>query len=214
MVGLFGPLLERDVVAATNAGDSEPADILVGDFREQELESPRKCWRRGRVSVGQADRERVEQHVNSSRRGGTGWRRPCGLRNRRGAADDFNVAGHGARERLEVRLAGQLGVQWLEESRRPQEQATSFASAPLLGGDLPSQQLDTCPPELVEQSSLDACQHPERSLGSASIAVGARGREQALRSMRGLRRERGGALEEGSDGRQSAARLRPSSGTL
>ena len=32
--------------------------------------------------------------------------------------------------------------------------------------------------------------------------------------MRGLGCERGGALEEGSDGRQSAARLRPSSGTL
>ena len=127
---------------------------------------------------------------------------------------DFDVAGHGARERLEVRLAGQLGVEWLEASRRAQKQATGFGAAPLLQRDLASQELDARSPELVEQSSLDARQQPERSLQSAGIALRAGGREQALRTVRGLGRERGGALEEGGDGRQSAARLRPSGGTL
>ena len=108
MQGLVVPHLERNDVAVSSAGGREPpTDILVGDVdREQKLESPSECRRRGRVSIGQADRERVEQHVNRPRRGGAGWRRPRGLRDRRRAADDFNVAGHGARERLEVRLAG------------------------------------------------------------------------------------------------------------
>ena len=120
--------------------------------------APSERRRCGRVALGQADRERVEQHVNGPGRGGTGWRRSRGLRDRRRAADDLDVAGHGARERLEVRLAGQLGVEWLEASRRAQKQATGFAAAPLLQRDLASQQVDTRPPELVEQSGLDACQ--------------------------------------------------------
>ena len=119
-------------------GDREPpTDFLIADIdREQELESPSECRRRGRVSLGQADRERVEQHVDRPRRGGPGWRRPRGLRDRRRAADDFNVAGHCARERLEVGLAGQLGVEWLEASRRAQKQAAGVAAAPLLQRDL------------------------------------------------------------------------------
>ena len=191
-----------------------PTSSLETSSREQKLESPGECRRRGRVSVGQADRERVEQHVDRPRRSGAGRRRPRGRRDRRRAADDFDVAGHGAPERLEVRLAGQLGVEWLEAARRAQKQAAGVAAAPLLQRDLASQEVDPRPPELVEQPGLDACQQPERSLQIAGIALGAGGREQALRTVRGLRRERGGALEEGSDGRQSAARLRPPSGTL
>ncbi len=102
---LFLPLRKRE----------PPAHILVGDVRrEQELESPSECRRRGRVSVGQADRERVEQHVDRPRRNGAGWRRPRGGRDRRRAAGHLDVAGHGAPERLEVRLASQLGVERLE----------------------------------------------------------------------------------------------------
>ena len=137
--------------------ESRPTDILVGDVdREQKLESPSECRRRGRVSVGQADRERVEQHVNRPWRGGAGWRRPRGGRDCRRAADDFNVAGHGARERLEVRLAGQLGVEWLKAARRAQKQAAGVAAAPLLQRDLGSQEVDPGAPELVEHSGLDA----------------------------------------------------------
>ena len=130
------------------------------------------------------------------------------------AADDFDVAGHGAPERLEVRLAGELGVEWLEAARRAQKQAAGVAAAPLLQRDLGSQKVDPGAPELVEHAVLDACQQPERSLQIAGIALRAGGREQALGAVRGLGCERGGALEEGRDSRQSAARLRPSSGTL
>ena len=158
MQGLVVPHLEGNDVAVSAAGEREPpTDILVGDVdREQKLESPSECRRRGRVSVGQADRERVEQHVNRPRRGGAGWRRARGGRDRPRAAGDFNVAGHGARERLEVRLAGQLGVEWLEASRRAQKQAAGFAAAPLLQRDLGAQKVDARAPELVEHPGLDA----------------------------------------------------------
>jgi hypothetical protein len=104
----------------------------------------------------QADRERVEQHVNRPRRNRAGWRRPRGGRDRRRAADDFNVAGHGASERLEVRLAGELGVEWLEAARRAQEQAAGVAAAPLLQGNLGAQKVDPGAPGLVEHTGLDA----------------------------------------------------------
>ena len=164
-----------------------PTSSLETSDREQKLESPSECRRRGRVSVGQADRERVEQHVNRPRRNGAGWRRPRGGRDRRRAADDFDVAGHGASERLEVRLAGELGVERLEASRRAQKQAAGFAAAPLLQRDLGSQEVDPRAPELVEHSGLDACQQPERSLQIAGIALRAGGREQALRAVRRAR---------------------------
>ena len=69
---------------------------------------------RARASVGAAAAyPSVKRIANASSststvRGGTvaGWRRPRGGRDRRRAADDFNVAGHGAPERLEVGLAG------------------------------------------------------------------------------------------------------------
>ena len=107
MQSLVVPHLECNDVAVDTAGEREPpADILVGEVhREQKLESPSECRRRGRVSVSQADRERVEQHVNHPWWNGAAWRRPRGGRDRRRAADDFNVIGHGAPQRLEVRLA-------------------------------------------------------------------------------------------------------------
>ena len=69
-------------------------------------------------------------------------------------------------------------------------------------------------PELVEDASLDARQQRKRSLQIACIALGASSREQAPCTVRGLGRKGCGALQEGSNGRQSAARLRPSSRAL
>ena len=57
-------------------------------------------------------------------------------------------------------------------------------------------------------------QQPERSLQIAGIPLRAGGREQPLCAVLGLGRERGGALEEGRDGRQPATGLRSSGGTL
>src|SRR4051812_39850684 len=196
MQSLVVPHLERNDVAVSSAGGREPAtEILVGGLHlDEKLESPRECRRRDGESVSQADRERVEQHINRPWRNGAGRRRPRGGRDRRRAADDIDVAGHGARERLEVRLAGQLGVEWLEAARRAHKQAAGVAAAPLLQRDLAPQKVDARAPELVEHTGLEAYQQPERSLQIARITLRASRREQALRTVRGLGRERGGAL--------------------
>src|SRR5580704_1221837 len=53
------------------------AGLLIGGVRrEQTFESPSERRRGGRVSIGQADRERVEQHVRRPWRHGGGWPRP------------------------------------------------------------------------------------------------------------------------------------------
>ncbi len=183
---LVVPQLERDDVAVSSAREREPpTHVLAGDVRrEQKLESPGECRRGGGVPVDQADRERIEQHVDRPRRHRAGRRRPRGGRDRRSAADDLDVAGHGAAERLEVRLAGELGVEWLETARRAQKQAAGVAAPPLLQRDLGSQQVDPGLLELVERLGLDACQQRERSLQVARIALGAGSGEQALRTVR------------------------------
>ena len=67
-------------------------------------------------------------------------------------------------------------------------------------------------------SSSTPASTPANSPSAASRSPASRfapaAASSALRAVRGLGRERGGALEEGSDGRQSAARLRPPRGTL
>ena len=107
-----------------------------------------------------------------------------------------------------------VGVEWLEAARRAQKQAAGVAAAPLRQRDLGLQEVDPGVAELPEHLGLDACQQPQRSLQIPRIALGAGRGEQPLRPVRGLRRQRGGALQEGGDRRQPTARLRPSSGTL
>ena len=168
------------------AGEREPAaDVLVGDVgREQALERPGERRRRRRVSVEQADRERVEHHVDRSWRHRAGPRRPRGGRDRRRAARDRDVAGHGAAERLEVCLAGERRVERLEAARRAQEQAAGVAAALLLQRDLGAQEVGPGPPELAERARLDPCQQRERGLEVARVALRGGGGEQALRTAR------------------------------
>jgi len=54
----------------------------------------------------------------------------------------LDVAGHRASERLEVRLACQLGIEPLEATRRRQKEAAGVVAAPLLRRDLGSEEVD------------------------------------------------------------------------
>ncbi len=131
------------------------------------------------------------------------------------AADHFDVAGHGARERLQVRLAGELGVEWLQACRPRSETGGRRRGARRCSNAIwPRKRSARARPSSSSASGLDACQQPERGLQIAGVTLRGGGREQALRTVRGLGSQRGGALEEGGVGRQSAARLRPSGGTL
>jgi hypothetical protein len=210
------PELERDHVAVSTAREQEPpADVPGGDVgREQKLERPgeRRCG--GGESLNQTGRECIQHHVDRPCRNRARLRGPCGSRDRRSAADDFDVARHGAAEGLEVGLAGELRAKWLEAARGAQEEAAGVSGAPLLQRDLGSQKVDTGIAKFVERPGVDSCQQRKRSLEIACISLGGGGCEQAPRAMRRLGREGGGALKKGGASREPTARLRPSSGAL
>ena len=103
-----------------------------------------------RVSVGAAaaypsvnrSANAVEQDVDRTRRFGTGGRGARGLGRRHDAAGAAQVAGPDrGPERLQVRLAGQAGVERLEAPGRAEQQPSSVAAASLLQRDLPAQVL-------------------------------------------------------------------------
>ena len=144
MHGLVVPHLVRDDIAVSAGRDREPTtDVFLGDVRgEQKLESPSECRRGSGIPVGQSDCERVEHHVKRARRS-CAWlarlaRRPRPLR----AAGDLDVVGHRAPEGLEIRLAGELGLEGLEATRRAHKQPAGVVAAPLLQRDLGSHQVD------------------------------------------------------------------------
>ena len=105
--------------------------------------------------VGHSQRESVEQNVDRTRRVGAGRRGSRGLGGLHQAAGDVEVGRHRGPERLEVRLAGQVGVERLETSRRAHEQPTSVAGTSLLQRDLSAQEVDTGALERVERPCLD-----------------------------------------------------------
>ena len=173
MEGLDIPQLEGNDRAGSVADERQRAtDILVGDIRcQQELKPAGERRRRSRVPVGQAGRERVEQNISRPRRGGAGSRRPRGLGDRPRAARDFEVSDHRASERLEIRLARQLGVKRLEASRRAGQQAPGVVAALLLQRDSAPQKLGARAPQLVERPGFDLYQERERSVECARVAL-------------------------------------------
>ncbi len=133
MPGLVVPHFKGYGDSVSKPRERKPSpDLLVGDVRrEQTFKSPSERRRGGRVSIGQADCERVEKHVDRPWRRGGGWPRPRGGRDRGRTTEDLNVAHHGAPERREVGLTGERGIESLEATRRAQEQGARVA-APLL----------------------------------------------------------------------------------
>ena len=140
MEGFGVPQLDGDDDAGSSTGEREPAaGFVVGDVQsEKQLEcaGKRRCGRC--VSVRQPHRERVEQDVDRTRRLGTGGRCARGLGGLQHTAGDIQVIGHRGAERLEVRLACQVGVERLEASGCAHEQPAGIAAASLLQRDLPA----------------------------------------------------------------------------
>ncbi len=153
--------------------ESDRLDILVGDVHcEQERESPSGASAPRFLSVGQHLANASSS--TSTVRGGTlpgGAARAAGG-DRPRAADDFDVAGHGAPERLEIRLAGLArgrvprGGRAALTNRRPALPPRRCANAILR-----SEKVDPSPPEIAEFSSLDSCQQAKRGLQITGIGL-------------------------------------------
>ena len=191
------------------SSDSERPTSVVGDIRcQQELEPAGERRRRSRVPVRHAGRERVEQNISGARRGGAGSRRPRGLGDRSRAARDFEVSDHRASERLEVRLARQLGIKRLEASRRARQQAPGVVAALLFQRDSAPQKLGLRAPELVQRPGFDRYQEPERGVEGARVALRGGGRKQALSAAIRVARQQRRSLVKRRGGGQSAPRLR------
>ena len=217
MQGLVVPHLERDDVAVSGcwrARASRPTSSLETSIASRSS--------RARASVGAAAAyPSVKRIANASSSTSTvrGGAAPVGAARAAAAtagappttSTSLDMAPPSASRYVSRASSGSSGSRRLAalRNRRPASPPRRCSNAIWR-----AQKVDPGAPELVEHTGLDACQQPERSLQIAGIALRAGGREQALRAVRGLGCERGGALEEGSDGRQSAARLRPSGGTL
>jgi hypothetical protein len=104
---------------------------------------------KARASVGAAAANPSVKRIANASSGGRDGRR---------AAGDFDVAGQRAPERLEVGLAGKLGVDRLKATGGGQKQAAGIAAASLLHRDLGLQEVDSGAPELVERVRLDVGQ--------------------------------------------------------
>lgn len=124
------------------------------------------------------------------------------------AARDVHVADHRGPERLQVRLARQLGVERLELSGRAHKQPTSVASAPLLQRDLPAQVLHLGGPQGVGRAGLDRDQQSQRRVERGGVALRPGSREQALRAATRFGRQHRRALQECRRRGQAPAALR------
>ncbi len=97
------------------------------------------------VPPGETQRERVEQDVGRARRAGSGRRGERGLGRLPHPAGAAQVpCPHRGHERFQVRLAGQAGIQRVEEPGRAEQQPGHSGAALLVSGDLAAQVLRLC----------------------------------------------------------------------
>ena len=203
--------LDGDRGARSGSGEREPAAGLVGAGVdcENRLECSAERRRSGRVSLGQADREPVEQDVHRPRRVGAGRRGARGLGCLERATGAVQVAGPDrGHERLQVCLAGQAGVEWLEAPGRAEKQPSRVAAALLLQRDLPAQLLHLRGAERVERAGLDRDQQAQCGVERAGVALRPGRRQPAPGPAGGLGRQRRRAFEERSRCGHAPARLR------
>ena len=138
---------------------------------ENHLERPGQ--RRGgrRVSLRHPQRDRVEQDVDRTRRHGTGR---CGARGlgRLPHAGTGQVAGPDrGHQGVQMRRAGQVGVDRLEAPGRAEQQPIRVAAAPLFKGDLPAQALHLRGLQRIQRAGLDRDQQPQRRIQRPGVAI-------------------------------------------
>ena len=140
---------------------------------------------------------------------GTGGRGARGLGRRHHAAGAAQVAGPDrGPERLQVRVAGQAGVERLQAPGRAEQQPSSVAGASLHQRDQSAQVLHLGSRQRVERPSLDRDQQSQCRVKRAGGALGPGGREQAPGTASGSGRQHRRALQERGRRGQASARLR------
>ena len=166
--------------------------------------------RRGCASVGENQREAVQQQIARTRRLRRLRRGPHGPGDVEQTAGAVRQPPGEQRRapRVEIGVARQPGVERLERLRSPEQQRRRVATAVLGEGELGVQQIDASPPELVQRAGLRRREQPERHVERAGLQGDLCGREHALGTARRIDRQaRPRAQERGRSG-EPAARLR------
>ena len=114
---------------------------------------------------------------------------------------------HRRGQRVQVGLARESDVEWLEPFGGLEQQRRGVAAAARRECDLRAEQVDPGALELVERSGLGDGQQSECRVGRAGQVLGLRRGERALRPARGVGRQRGGTLQKRGRCRQPSARL-------
>ena len=130
------------------------------------------------------------------------------------AAGDLEVVGHRGAERLEVRLAGQVGVKWFEAPRGAHEQPARVGGAVLLQRNLSPQELDSGALKLLEGAGLDGHQQSQGLVERAGVTLAFGRREQALGPAAGVGGQHCRTLQEGCGRGRTATSVRPGRGPL
>ena len=164
------------------ARQPEPAAILsaaVG-FAERP-QRPRERRDGRRVPLGVPRHEGVEEQVGRAL-GLRPGRRACGLGDLALVRTGSEAPGvHRRRDRLEVGLAGHLGVERIEPPGRLQQQRRRVAPAPAPEHDLRAQPLQPRALELVDRPERGAVQQVGRGRGVGDVELRLRRGERALR---------------------------------
>ena len=175
---------------------------LVAVERSEGLAYGRRCRR---VSLGDQQRQPVEEEVRRSRR-----RR----RRRRGAGrgrDLSRVASasqstgeHGGGQCIEVDLTRPPHIERLESSGRREQQAWCLAT-PIRGeGNSGAKHVDLGPLELVQRACLRLCNKRERLVERTRLLLCLRRGESPAGATCGFGRQRGRAFQEGGGGGEAA----------
>jgi hypothetical protein len=192
------------------AGQPQPPQLvflgerLLAERAQRVLEHGRP----GDVPLTHRERETIEQLVARARR------RPpaCGEHRcsdlARVATLHEPVGRQRGGERLEVRLAREIGVQRFQPLRCLDQQRRSVATARHREGDLRMQQLRPRILELVQRTRARHRQQSQRGVGRTRLMLCAGGDQCALRAAPGIRGQCGGSLVEGGPGCQAPARPR------
>ena len=191
------------------ARQPEPAAILsaAAGFAERP-QRPRERRDGRRVPLGEPRHEGVEEQVGRAL-GLRAGRRARGLGDLALVRTGSEAPGvHRRRDRLEVGLAGHLGVERIEPPGRLQQQRRRVAPAPAPEHDLRAQPLQPRALELVDRPERGAVQQVGRGRGVGHVELRLRRGERALHAPGGVWGQLGGALQERGGRGEPATALR------
>ena len=114
--------------------------------------------------------------------------------------------------RVQIGVARERDIQRLELPCRPQKKRRGFAAPARGEGDLPTQQVNLCTPQLVQRpgpSNLRRGQQLQSRIERADLQIRLRGRERAFGPSGRLARQRDRALQKRRRRGHAATGLRP-----